>query len=485
VSGDEPSGGSLAGRFSRASLTYGLGSFLQRGIGFLLLPIYTAHLTPSEFGVVGVVLATFSAFSVVFGFGLRAAVTRHYYDYVEYLVRFRRYLGSVYTALLLYGTLFALALSLFGRGVFERALPQVPFSPFIPLALWAAVGAATGGILLSLFRAREQAARYVLFELASAASMLAFVLYFVVVQEGGAVGQARALLSSSLLMLVLALALLLREARPSIDVAMVREAVAFGGPVTIHLLGAWALVAADRLLLARMVPMEEVGLYTLGYQIGVIVSVAASASNAAWTPLFYDVARQGREAHHQLGRLASLNVAMSFGVALLLILFGRELVTLLGGPEYAGAASVVPVIVIGYSLQALYFVAVTPIFFRRRTRMLPPVTIAAAAINICLNLMLIPPFGILGAAWATVGAFGFQLAATFLVARRQFRVTYEAGTLSVLGGTLSIGYVMTWGISGWAAAAAIPIKLAIVIAYLALCYRLRIFDPLVGRRDVG
>ncbi|MGM0670405.1 MAG: hypothetical protein ACQET1_11855, partial [Gemmatimonadota bacterium] len=55
---------SLLQRFSRGSLTYGVGSVLERGIAFFLIPIYTNALTPSEYGIVGVVLAIFSAFGV-------------------------------------------------------------------------------------------------------------------------------------------------------------------------------------------------------------------------------------------------------------------------------------------------------------------------------------------------------------------------------------------------------------------------------------
>jgi len=471
---------SLTRRFSRGWLTYGLGSFVQRGIGFLLLPIYTTYLSPAELGIVGVVLAVFSGFSVIFGLGLRGAVTRQYFDHAEAPPRLREYLGSVYTAFALYGAVGASLLTLFGRGLFERTLPQVPFAPFMPLALWAAFCAAAGGVLLSLYRAREQAVRYVLLELVSAVLMLGFVAYFVVVRRGGAVGQAQGLFWSSLSAFALTLVLLLREARPRCNVAMIRRAVAFGAPLMVHLLAGWVLLAADRVLLARMMSLTEVGLYTLGYQIAMIMGVVASASNAAWAPMFYDVARTHADAPRSLGRLASVNLGVSFAVGLLLILFGREIVLVMGGERYAGAATVVPVIVLAYALQALYFVTVTPIFYAQQTRLLAPLTVSAAALNVGLNILLIPRFGMIGAAWGTFIAFGFLFVAAATIARRRFAVDYEVGTLVLLFGLLIVAACAMWATARTSLIMAAALKLTLVALYVGACVRTGVVSRLGG-----
>jgi O-antigen/teichoic acid export membrane protein len=464
----------LMGRFSRGSLTYGIGSALQRGIGFLLLPVYANFLTPAEFGIVGIVLAVFSAFSTVFGLGLRGAVTRQYFDYVDEPARLREYLGSVYTVFLACGILGAGALTLFGRAPFEWVFAQVPFDPFAPLALWAAFFSAASGILLSLYRAREQAGRYVLLELTSTVALAGFVVYLVAIRRGGAEGQAYALFWSSVVVFGLTISLLVTEARPGLDLSMMRSALAFGLPITIHLLASWALLAADRVLLERMAPLAEVGLYTLGYQLAMVVGVVASSSNSAWTPIFYDEAGSGGDSRRRLGRLASVNVALSFGAALLIVLFGPELVTLVADAEYARSATVIPVIALGYACQALYFVTVTPIFFTRRTQWLPLLTACSAALNVGLNLLLIPRHGMMGAAWATLAAFAFLFAATAIVARRRYRVEYEVGTLGVLGGIVVAGVLLVWAVASLPLLVAVPLKLVLVGAFGLACARLGI-----------
>ena len=459
---------SLLTRFSRGSLTYGVGSVLQRGIAFFLIPIYTTALTPSEYGIVGVVLAIFSAFSVIFGLGLRGAITRQYFDHADEPARLREYLGSVYFFFIIYGSVGAGVLSLFGRDAFFLVLNQVPFRPFVPLALWAAFFAAARGPLLSLYRAREQAARYVALEVAAGTVLLVGVIHFVVVLDQGALGQARGLFWASFVVFVAVLAILWREGRPCLNPSMVRSAVAFGLPLTLHLLASWALLAADRVILARMVPLVEVGFYTLGYQLAMIVGVVASAINSAWTPLFYDAAKNDDGAPGALGQLATVNIGIAFSAAFLVILFGKELVALVGGGSlYAPAAQVIPIIAIGYAFQALYFVTVTPIFFARSTALLPPLTLTAAAVNIGANILLIPVLGIVGAAWATLIAFGVLFAGASTLARKRFAVDYEKDRLALLSVFLVLAAAVAWGTGSLPLAGVVAIKAATTLAFMA------------------
>lgn len=470
--------GSILKRFARGSLTYGLGGFLKRGLGFLLIPIYTNYLTPAEYGIVGVVLALFSAFTVVFGLGLRGAVTRQYFEHADEPRRLRRYLGSVYTFFLLYGALGAGLLTVFGRPLVEKLLTSMPFAPFVPLSLWAAFFSAAAGLILSLYRAREEAARYVTVEILSGLFLLAGIVVFVVMRDAGAVGQAQGLFWGSLATFILATALIMRESRPGLDPEMVRSAVAFGAPLMVHLLAGWALLAADRLILARQVTLADLGVYTLGYQLGMIVGAVASALNAAWTPIFYDTARNHEEASGLLGQLASVNLSLSIGAALVVILFAPELVAILGGDvEYRRAVGVIPIIALGYTLQGMYFVVVTPIFYAQRTVLLPPLTVAAAGLNILLNLLLIPVLGIAGAAWATLAAFGVLAIGAGAVARRQFFVDYEVSKLAGLATLLVLAALLAPTLAGFPTALGVGMKVLVIVAFVATAVLTGIASP--------
>ena len=87
-------------------------------------------------------------------------------------------------------------------------------------------------------------------------------------------------------------------------------------------------------------------------------------------------------------------------------------------PGYAVAADVLPVVAYACVLQGVYTMLVGPIFLRRRTAILPLLTVASALTSVGLNILLIPRIGVMGAAWSTLVAYGLFATLTYLVARR-------------------------------------------------------------------
>jgi O-antigen/teichoic acid export membrane protein len=84
----------------------------------------------------------------------------------------------------------------------------------------------------------------------------------------------------------------------------VRETLPFSLPLVPHYLMALCLVAADRLILAHYCSLQEVGLYSLGYTLGMSMYVIGASIGQAWQPIYYDTARSN-SGRHTLGKLSS------------------------------------------------------------------------------------------------------------------------------------------------------------------------------------
>jgi O-antigen/teichoic acid export membrane protein len=80
----------------------------------------------------------------------------------------------------------------------------------------------------------------------------------------------------------------------------------------------------------------------------------------------------------------------------------------------------------------VYFMVVSAVFLVRRTRLLPLLTLAAGLANVAANLLLIPRFGILGAAVATLIGYGVLTVATTIYARRGYPLQLDAPRLALL-----------------------------------------------------
>lgn len=275
-------------------------------------------------------------------------------------------------------------------------------------------------------------------------------------------------------MFVWVVVVMVREAPPSFAREKLGAALRFGLPLVPHLVFGWILAVADRLFLERMVSLDEVGLYSLGYQIAMIISLLVNAINSAWSPIFYDTAKSHANAPAMVARVCTLYTAGVSLAAAGLILAAPDLLHLMATPAYFGAAPVVPVVAVAYVFQGLYFMSVTALFYVKRTRILPALTGIAAVVNVSANLLLIPRLGMMGAAWATVLSFGALFIGTNIAAQRVYHIPYEyrkmVGLLVMLG-LVAVGSSFT---NEWPRPSGLGARLLLLIMYVVVVLQLGI-----------
>lgn len=416
---------SILKRLIKSSSIYGMGRFIPKAIGFLLIPVYTRFLTTGDYGIVAVATSISSIFSIIVGMGLRGAVTRHYFDYEDNEKKIKDYMGTVLIYFLISGITIVLILSFFGEPVFDLIFSEVKFMPFIILALWIGYFHAARGILLGYYRAKELALRYISFEIGNFLLSIMFIIYFVVTLHQGAIGKIKGSFLGSTILFVVFLFLMSKISSFKFSFSRIKKALSFGLPLVPHLLSAWVLASADRILLERMTDLSEVGIYNLGYQIGRIMNFVVSSINYAWSPLFYDTAKKKKNPEEIFSRMMTLYTVFISFIAVFLILYSKEIVLLMAAKPYHEAYIVIPAVVVGYLFHGLYFMSVAPIFYKKKTYIMPFITGMAAVTNVVLNIIWIPRYGMMGAAYATLIAFGLQFIVSHIYAQRIYRIKYN------------------------------------------------------------
>jgi O-antigen/teichoic acid export membrane protein len=254
-------------------------------------------------------------------------------------------------------------------------------------------------------------------------------LYMVVALRMGVWGAFLGTLIGTAASSALNLWLTVREIDWSFDWAPVRRTLAFGLPLIPHLMSHWAISYFDRLLIQRFATTSEVGLYSLGYNFGLIMQLITGSINTAWAPFFYNINREKGEeqAKAEVAKLSTYWLMLVGLAAMGLASLGPEVLRLMAAPAFWGASRVVPVIVLSYFVHGMYFMAVNPIFYRERTGILPWLSGMAAAVNVGLNFLLVPRWGMMGAAWAAAAGFAVLFVMVLSYSRKFYRVPYEYG----------------------------------------------------------
>lgn len=404
---------------------------LARGLAFLLLPLYTRYLSPAQYGIVALTVTCTVVLGMLYPLGLRGAVSRTYYESGTVEERKER-VGTLWIAMLVFAAVLALALDRIGQSLAAAALPEVPFHPYLRLAVWTAFLGVLGIVPLVLLQAQGRAVAYVLLTLWTALTTTAATVWLVV-RGGGAQGYLQGALIGAGLAAIPYLSLTIQQIRPVIRMNILMPALAFSLPLVPHTLAGWALEMSDRAILARLLPLHDVGVYSLGYQLGAAMGLVTTAFNAAWVPfLFSTLKDEGEKAHPKLARVVTYYAIALCFIGLGWSLLTEHTVTLIAGPEFRDAYRITPWVVGGYVFAGFYLIPTNLLFWRRRTQVIPLVTLAAGAVNVGLNLWLVPRYGAIAAAWSTLVAYAVLLILTWRSAQRLHPFPYEYRRLGLM-----------------------------------------------------
>ena len=215
------------------------------------------------------------------------------------------------------------------------------------------------------------------------------------------------------------------------DLGLLRRMLRFGLPTMPAELTLYSLNFIDRILIVRLAGLAEAGLYALAIKFAQGMNVIARGFQLAFPPLAYSI-HDDEEARRAYSLVVTWFAAVcAFGVAGLWLL-SRQIVDLLAAPEFFEAHEAIGLLATGVSLYALYLVLVVILGRTGRTEFSFPATVAGTVANVALNLILIPPLGIVGAGLALAASYLIVLVVMYVLTQRLFPVPYEWGRLALL-----------------------------------------------------
>lgn len=464
-------------RLSLQSAIYTFGDLLNRAFGLLLIPIYTSYLTPDDYGILAITSTIASVLAILSMQSLESALTRFHYDYADRASQ-RNFHGAIWILMLICALVMVVLSSTVGRPIFGWLFPDVPYVPYIRLAVWTTFFTNISYVLLkSLLRVRERPTTFSILNILVFLVNTAFVIYFVVGRQGGAQGNLIGRLLAAMALAAPFIIFYFRDASLHWSWKTAKESLRFSLPLLPHLLSLWVLNVSDRIILQRYVPLAEVGIYSLGYQIASILQLLAFSVTNAWSPFFYKTAGEPG-APRMLSRFSTyymlLIVFLGTGIA---ALAQDMLLIVASNPEYYAAYQVVPWVVMGFVMRGFYFLFVTALYYRKQVRALPFVTIGAGVLNIGLNLLTVPIYGYMAAAVNTFVAYAVQAAVMYYLAQQAFRLPYELARFAKMIVVAVALYFVATALPTFDPWTAIFVKAALVMTFPLWLTLLRFWTP--------
>ena len=397
------------------SAIYAATNLLQKGTAFLLMPLYTLYLDPSAYGILAVVTSINGLLGIAFTLSLTSAVTRFYFEHADDPQMLAEFWGSILSFVMLLSVVLAGTLLLIGEWLLAPLSGDIAFWPYVALGVLATLFQPFFNTFLTVLQTRNQALRFSVVSLAQFALTTALTIALVVVLGFGVTGALTATLIASAVFFPISWWMLRRDLRICLKWEHLRSALAYSLPQLPHTIAGQVSAITDRLVLNAWLGTAAAGLYSVGAMIALVVEVAAQSVNRAYVPLGMEALKR-RSAHDlaQLRAIGALIVATFCLLGVTIAAFSREILWLLAAPAFAGAVVVIPVLLFAGVASSIYYLFVNVLFFdRTATKLIPLGTLTAAGLNVLLVLALVPSFGLVGAAWATLCA---QCVATVLIA---------------------------------------------------------------------
>ena len=459
----------------RHSLLYLLGRGLSGGVGFIALAIYTRLLPPELYGRYALVVAGVNlAYAVLFQW-LRLGLLRFLPAYPD------RPQPLLATLLAGYGAMAGLGLAI---GALAAALaPDAGWRALALLAVLLLWAQAWFELNLNLAQSRLEPARYGLLALAKAVLALAGGTGLILLGLGAAgplLGQALGMLLPGLVVAAVAW----RGIRPRPVPGLTGTLLAYALPLTLTFALNFVISSSDRFLVAWYLGTEAAGTYAAGYDLGwvAVASLMTAVNLAGYSLVMRALERDGpAAAQRQLRQngLLLLTVALP-ALTLVTTLAPNVARVVLGAPFRAEGARLLPWIGVAACLGGamLYYTNLAFQLSRRTVGQLW-VSLAAALLNLVLNGLWIPRFGLLGAAWATLLAYGLGLALGWRLGRRVFPLPLlPADALKPVGAALAMALAL-WPCRAWLGPAALGAE--VVLGLLVYALALGLLDLAFGR----
>jgi O-antigen/teichoic acid export membrane protein len=372
-------------------------SFIEKGLSFLILPIFTFYLAPSDFGMLSLLSSLFVFVLPVISLGTQSAISVAFFtqtksDYSVYVSSTLLIPTIIAAALLLLTIVFGSVLSAW-LGVPKIWLVAIPF--FSLLSIFSST-------LLIDYQIKQEAYKYGIFSLSSSSInmvlSLSLVILFGMNYEGRLIGQYISILAFGLLALYILRKRNVLTGR--VAKAFLKDSLHFGLPIVPHVIGGIVINMSDRIFINQILGKSDLGIYNIGYVIGSAISMLCNAFATAIVPYSYEKFAKG----DKLSKQSVVKVYWLYILALIFIVLSISIAAPLVfkwfiDKRFSGGVIFVKWISIGFFFQGCYLLFANIIYYTKRTKVLFYWSFVNIAVNLGLNYFLINKFGAIGAAY--------------------------------------------------------------------------------------
>jgi O-antigen/teichoic acid export membrane protein len=422
-------------RLGKDTAIYGVSSIVGRFLNFLLVPFYTHYLVPAEYGTIATLYSYIAFAFIVYGYGLESAYMR--YVASQELAGKKETFTTAFLSLCVSSLVLSLALFLLSESASALIGLGVGGGYLLKYAAWILFFDTLVVIPFASLRMDQRAKKFAALKVFNILVNVAANIFLLAVVRMQAEGVLLANLIASFLTFIVLLKVVAAHFTTRLPSKLYPALLRFGLPLLPSGIASVAMHVIDRPILKALTNEATVGIYQANYRLGIIMMLLVSMFDYAWRP-FYLTHYTDPDAKTLFGRIFTYLLAVLATVLLTISLFIEDIIRIsvfgvhLIHPAYWSGVVIVPWILLAYVLSGAYTHFVVGVNIKKKTHYLAAVTGAGAIVNVIANYALIPPLGMMGAAYATLVSYGTMVVALYRPSQRLFQIDYEWWKIAVI-----------------------------------------------------
>ena len=397
--------------FLKHGSKYTTAKFLASAFSFIAIPIYTRLLTPSDYGILAVFNSALRIFAIIYGLQMYGSVGRYYLEKTD---DFPDFLGSNILVLVVLIIVEGAIFWIFREAIMNfLKVPTFLFS-FLLITSILSFGYAIYGSLLVVKRKSNE------YTIISVFRVISLFLISVVLMYHSNTNRYLVKIYAQILVTLVVFGYcfykLLPQMKFNFKIKHLKYSINYNLPAIPGALSGFILTFSDRIIINQLTTSAKTGLYSLAYNIAMVLSVIFGGMFAAWSPTFIENMRDKK--YTQIRTLSSRFTDIVLFFALLIALFANEIIHIMAPAKYYPALHLIPIIVLGYVF--LYVAQVYSYFasYRKQKILMMSINLlVVGSINILLNYLLIPKFGYSIAAVTTAFSYFLLMFLNYLTVR--------------------------------------------------------------------
>ncbi len=375
------------------------GKFALQGVAFFTTPIFTRFLTPEDYGYTSLYTSWLAILSLIEGLQVSGSIGNARLEYGE--EKLPKYLSSIMSV----STISFIIILIFAS-IFHNMLADVmELAPHMVLLV---VVHSFCVFIINFEIARldqlKKVEKSTVLSLVQTLLVVILSLTFVIIskQDNKANAKIYGQAIPAIIFGIIIFVLVYIRGKTVWNKDYIRFCLLLTLPLIVHGIGHLIFSQSDRIMLQKMQGEASLGIYSVAFSLCSVLSIIYNATNVAWLPFYLDYKEQDNtvEILSHSKRYIQFFMLLSIGF----ILLSYDVYKIMAPAEYYDGMKIIPLFVLANFFSFTYLFPVNFEFFKKKTQLIPIATFAAAVINIGINWLLIPRYGILGAAIGTLVA---------------------------------------------------------------------------------